>query len=403
MRKLSQEEEKPHRELFAKGLNDREIAGTLGVASTTIANWRHRRGLSPNYYHLFEPKTPERRQFEYLLGVIHGDGYVRDDGKSCEIAIPVSSDEKGYKNILKETFEREYGYTPRERIHNNCYYLTIHPKKIVEQFRYYKVNGGWIIPKLEYPSEYLAGLWDTDGYFYFHEGMYKKIKNGRMRICVCTRRRIELRQKSNGNLKLIVPLLKSLGFSPWIGSYTYTNKLGTFRNDIVIVPSSNYALFKSTVPLKHPRKKEVLEKIVDYKPRWKNRWGGVGGSKLTPIQISQSGILHRIGLTQKEIAKLFNVSCTTIRKHAASNGHKNVHAQREVFLALEIPKKSKDICHEVGISRRCTMHILNGLKLRGLVTRLPSSFYGLTREGKRALIILKTCLSEPKNLEAKKW
>lgn len=45
---LSESEEKKRRELYDKGLNDREIAERIGVHQTTITAWRHRNNLPPN-------------------------------------------------------------------------------------------------------------------------------------------------------------------------------------------------------------------------------------------------------------------------------------------------------------------------------------------------------------------
>jgi len=394
MRTLSLQEEGLRRELYAQGYNDGKIAKAVRKASSTVSNWRHRRGLPTNHNPVFEPKTPERKQFEYLLGVIHGDGFVRY-GKTCEIAIPVSTSDEEYKNVLKRTFEEAYGYTPHERMHNGCWYLEVHPKKIVEQFRGCKTDGRWIIPKLLHPGEYLAGLWDTDGYFCFRMGVYKKTKRGKTLAGICIQRKIELRQKSNGNLKLILPILRSLGFNPWMRSYTYTNKLGSFKSDVLIILPSNYGLFKLTIPIRHPRKIAILEKIVEHNRVPKNQWGRVGESKLTRAQMNQIGILHKIGLAQKDIAKLFDVSCTTIQKHVTSDGYRNKDKRQvRVFLALETPKRPKDIHREIEIPYRRALCILNQLVLRGLAVSLPSRdprirFYNLTEEGRKALTVFR--------------
>ena len=210
--------------------------------------------------------------FEYLLGVIHGDGYVRTthNGVSYNLSIPVSIRDEGYKEVLKQIFIKTYDYAPHERIYNNCFYLEVFKEKIVKPFLGYKINGKWIIPKLKYPHEYLAGLWDTDGYVSFRE--YKDVpryikKNDRFEKRTHVIRTIELRQKSNGNLNLITPILRSLGFSPSLRTYIYKNKLGIFEADVLKVPTSDFILFKETIPIRHPRKRGELEKIVRHKRR----------------------------------------------------------------------------------------------------------------------------------------
>jgi intein/homing endonuclease len=301
LNKLSKEKEKLRLELYSRGLNDREIAKAVGRASSTVSNWRRRRGLPANYSPAFEPKTPERWQFEYLLGVIHGDGYVRCYGRSGNIYIPVSMRDGGYKDILKKIFEGAYGIEPLELIHNNCYYLKVNSIKIVEEFLKYKSKGKWIIPKLDYPNEYLAGLWDTDGCIFYRSHQYGNTYH--------ILRGIELRQKSNDNLKLLIPILKSLGFNPSLRTYTYENQLGAFSMDVLRIPCSEFALFKSIIPLQHPRKKVVLEKIVAHKRRWKNQFAE--GPVLTITQISQIRALRANGLSYSKIAKLLGVNKAT--------------------------------------------------------------------------------------------
>lgn len=215
--------------------------------------------------------------FEYLLGVIHGDGYVRatNNGTSYQLSVPVSIKDEGYKEVLKQIFVNTYDYAPHERMHNNCFYLEVFKKEIVKPFIGYKINGRWIIPKLKYPHEYLAGLWDTDGYIAFHE--YRDVpryvkKNNRFEKKTHVGRTIELRQKSNGNLNLIIPILSSLGFCPTLREYTYKNKLGIFKMDVLKILTLDFPLFKKMITIRHPRKKGELEKVVHYKPRWRNQF-----------------------------------------------------------------------------------------------------------------------------------
>lgn len=389
MRYLSSQEESLRQELYEQGFNDWKIARVVGRTPVAITDWRHRRGLPTKYNPVFEPRAPERRLSEYLLGVIHGDGCVTYNKTLRVINIIVSANDKKYKDVLKHIIEEAYGYKPREHMYNGCYHLKIHPKKIVAQFLGCKVNGKWIIPKLHYPAEYLAGLWDTDGYFSFCVGKYKnKTKQGGIRTGSCTWRRIEICQKSNGNLRRVIPILRSLGFSPHVRRYTNTTKLGTFKRDILIIPSSDYVRFQSVIPIKHPRKIAVLEKIVKYKPRWRKL-------KLTRAQINKMCALHRIGLTKKEIAKLFDISTTTVQRQITQDNYKNRCKKRvQIFLALETPKGLREISYGVGISRKSARYTVKGLESRGLVMHIslgksPNSLYGLTEEGKKYLLILK--------------
>ena len=88
-----------------------------------------------------------------------------------------------------------------------------------------------------------------------------------------TYRGIEIRQKSNGNLSQIVPILKSLGFSPRsLKTYAYKNKLGEFEMDVLAIHSRDFKRFQSNIPIKNPRKIATLEKVTKHKRRWKNQW-----------------------------------------------------------------------------------------------------------------------------------
>lgn len=162
--------------------------------------------------------------------------------------------------------------------------------------------------------------------------------------------------------------------------------------DVLRIPSCDFVRFWLTIPLKHPRKIAILEKIARYKRRWSNQWRG--GSKLTRNQINNISTLHKAGLTQKEVARLFDISCTTVQRRSIHDGHVNRYLQKEIFLALEAPKRPRDLHKELGISRKSIPRILKELKSRGLVVCLTTNkvwpkFYGLTAEGKNTLKTLK--------------
>lgn len=62
---VSPEEDAKRRELYAQGLNDREIGDRVGVLRATIARWRQSRGLPPN-----TPQCnphPKTEQIRYLI------------------------------------------------------------------------------------------------------------------------------------------------------------------------------------------------------------------------------------------------------------------------------------------------------------------------------------------------
>lgn len=373
----------------------------VGVLSVTIANWRHRRGLPPNYFPQYEPKTPEQRQFEYLLGVVHGDGYVKCHQRKGVVLIPVALQDESYKNVLKQIFEQAYGYVPQEYLHNNCFYLQVCSIKIAEQFAKYKNHGRWITPELECPREYLAGLWDTDGSVQFRAPNCRKGNHVRTTV-----RSIALEQKSNGNLELVMPILKSLNFSPSLRTYTYENEFGTFEKDVIRIPSSDFALFKSTIPLKHTRKIAALEKIVEYKRRWKNQYGE--GLILTTAQITQINVLRRKGLTYTQIANQLGVDDSTVQNHFARNESvdwkkceyiMNGRCRRRVFLALNTPKTAQQISRELGIRVDHAYRSLRELTVTGIITCLTTErekIHELTEEGRTLFDVFKKWAEPPR-------
>lgn len=394
MNTLSKNEEALRLKLYSTGLNDREIGEAVGKASTTIAGWRHRRQLPANYKPIFEPKTPKREQFEYLLGVIHGDGCVRCCRRSGSIYVPISMKDSSYKDTLKKIFEDAYGLKPLELIHNNCYYLVVNSIKIAEEFLKYKSEGRWIIPKLDYPNEYLAGLWDTDGRIYYQERKLGTTTFAERRIC--------LYQKAGGNLRSIISILKNLGFDFSLKTYAYKNKLGTFKTDVLRILASHYHFFASMIPIKHPRKAIALQKIIEHKRRWKNQFKS--GLSMSSKQKNQINILRMSGATFKEIANRLGYCPDTLRRHATFVDKEHEHVirgmkRKRVFLTLEGPKTSTQISRRLEANPKGVQKALWELKLKGLVAHSADKIkrvYCLTEAGRK---VFETIKSARANLE----
>jgi len=178
------------------------------------------RGISPpkafKYFSVFQVErvVMATKEFEYPLGVIHGDGHVSHERKG--ITITVSLKDENYKDLLKRMFVEAFGCELHEYRQVGGYHLSTWKLEATRHFLGLKHFGHWIIPKLEHPEEYLAGLFDTDG----HVGLRFWRGTTIMGIKLC--------QKPNGNLKKVMPMRQALGLNSLMRRY----KCGRHSQDI---------------------------------------------------------------------------------------------------------------------------------------------------------------------------
>jgi hypothetical protein len=207
---------------------------------------------------------------EYLLGVLHGDGSIlfnrsKNGRTPSGITIPVSPKDEPYADRMIEIVSLAYPNTkPRKKYSNssNMYRVNFFNAEIARNLYRFKQNGKWHVPELSHPEFYLAGLWDTDGYV------------GKTR-----RLALELSVKSSSNLFQVENIMKELGFSSVkIRVKKYSNKLGSFSSDRIVLQSKQNALmFKELIPLQHYRKQmEMDAKIADFENvKGRRRHGGL--------------------------------------------------------------------------------------------------------------------------------
>lgn len=127
--------------------------------------------------------------FEYLLGLIHGDGHIR----KYSVSITADTRVGGYCDAVAKTMYKVFKVKPKRYREKNYETIIVHRKAAADAYKDYKKAGRWFLPTLKYPEEYLSGVIDTDG----------SVRPGG--------RGLLIHQKNKENLLLLVPIIKSLG------------------------------------------------------------------------------------------------------------------------------------------------------------------------------------------------
>ncbi|MFW6030027.1 MAG: LAGLIDADG family homing endonuclease, partial [Halanaerobiales bacterium] len=191
-----------------------------------------------------------QRDFEYLIGVIQGDGNVRKSRN--EVRIFISEKETEFINIIREMAIKTFGISPRiyYQKNNSLIVLNFKSKELTYLISQYKdsTTGLWSIPKkLNHPEEWLAGIWDTDGYAKFEDGKLE---------CIFT-------QKSNGNVKFVESALKEIGIARY-----YVSTFEDYRwqelteTDYLRIWSTDTEIFANKINLRFPKKRRALEEAL---------------------------------------------------------------------------------------------------------------------------------------------
>ena len=239
------------------------------------------------------PKKIPRDYWEYILGILHGDGYIQKN--SLKIAIGYNAVK--YLQNLKYIFENKFGL--RVKIYNNssCFHLVVNSKILVETFIPLKKNSLWKIPNLQFPERYLSGLIDTDG----SVPIVKKHNLSKA---------VTISQKSNGNLKLIIPLLNNLKIRySFIENYKYINKLGMFKMDTIYIRGKESIIrLNSIVKLLNPKKRDRLKQMkIVYNETPYKRPNGILGNLI--INCIKKGINNSLKIRKFfEIKKFFDTN-----------------------------------------------------------------------------------------------
>ena len=231
-----------------------------------------------------------QRDLEYLIGVIQGDGNVRK--KENVVRIFISEKETEFINIIREMAIETFGISPRiyYQKDNSLIVLNFRSKELTNLISQYKdsTTGLWSIPKkLKYPEEWIAGIWDTDG--------YAKFENGRLE-CIFT-------QKSNDNVKFVESALEEIGITRYnISTFEDDRWQELTETDYLRIWNIDTEIFANKINLRFPKKRKALEEALvhnnfsTYRPR--------GDFKKEIMEL----IKNKTGLSNKEIAKKLNSS-----------------------------------------------------------------------------------------------
>ena len=185
-----------------------------------------------------------RKDYEYLLGVFLGDGtYLGKDG----ISICVGLQDSSFVDVIQQCIKDAFEYNASVCKMPSCFIINLCSQWILHNyFEGMKKDYFWFVPKLEFPEEFLAGCFDTDGCI----SLQKK------------RAEIIFAQKREPNVLLVSQLLQKLGFNR-LGIHSYP------RNGfpITILELSCFEMFKKfseIIKIRHPRKKDILENIIRF-------------------------------------------------------------------------------------------------------------------------------------------
>ena len=176
-----------------------------------------------------------QREFSYLLGVIHGDGYINNKPYMGHLTIHVCKRDLAYAyTLLNLAHSLGWKSAKLNKGKNGGKLFTYCSKNLTEYLVRFKRNRLWYFP--EKPGNllhYIAGLVDTDGSIR---------KRGLL---------VRIGQRNNGNLAKITPFLDELGMS-----YTFS----TWRNnanEISIKGAQSCVPFLTA--MRHSRKLEILK------------------------------------------------------------------------------------------------------------------------------------------------
>ena len=254
-----------------------------------------------------------QRDFEYLVGVIQGDGNVRKDHNLVRISI--HAEEREFLRTIYELGAKTFNVKPTIHTEKDGTMKILHfkSKKLTRLISQYKdsTTGLWSIPKkLNYPEEWLAGVWDTDGYAKFEEGRLE---------CIFS-------QKSNNNIDFVKAALEEVGISRYnVSTFEDDRWEELTETDYLRIWSIDTEVFANKIKLKFPKKKQAVEAALDhsefyaYRPR--------GDFRKEVIEL----IMAETDLSNKELAERLETSGSQITQKLA-----------ELFDEGEISKTKKN-------------------------------------------------------------
>ena len=227
------------------------------------------------------------KDFEYLIGVLHGNGYLRKNIGEFSTMCAEEDYAKELVRTWKNTFGTDIPIYTNVRKDTKGVVVSVQKQKYLQNFVGFKTDGYWKIPKLIYPKDYIAALYDTDGTVGF-----KKYKS---REGIGFSPFVSISQCKKENLDLIVPILAKLGFNkPHVltikSKYPIKSK---YAGNLYLVYAIsfqswfNVKLFYDTIPLRHNNKQSRLSALV----KVHNEFGYVTKEKFENEFYNENGIV----------------------------------------------------------------------------------------------------------------
>jgi len=181
----------------------------------------------------------KRRDYEYLLGAYLGDGTPYH-----KYGIKMTTAEDDYRDVLMGIMKP---LSPREgQGRETCHRIYAGKKDnpCGKWFIPYKAKGVWQdFPKLEYPADFIAGIFDADGSMAQRS---KRMYNAEIIIY----------QKHRSNLEGLIPILEKMWIFPALyksGSREYP------MHSLHISHWTQARIFANRIPSRHPRKSKFLK------------------------------------------------------------------------------------------------------------------------------------------------
>lgn len=232
--------------------------------------------------------------WSYLLGVVHGDGSIAPRS----VAISVGYRDVTYAETLCDLW-RKLGFDPKLYRARSALRVDVHRRAIRDRFAAFKARGLWSWPEQLSTTDYLAGVFDTDG-------------------CVSTPqfKRVSIVLKRSGNLQRLVPMLESLG----IRTPRVANRVAKYKGrpydleEMVLTGMDRIVAFSDAVRLRHYRKAERLAAMRHHVDELQARvplWRRVG-AWLQEEPRSWSEIATEFGLTKPQVDSVLQ----SLRRHA---------------------------------------------------------------------------------------
>ncbi len=233
-----------------------------------------------------------QEDWSYLLGAVHGDGSIAPRS----VCISVGYKDADYADVLVGLW-RTLGVSPKTYRARSALRLDVHSRALRDAFAPFKKRGRWGWPEALSESDYLAGVFDTDGC-----------------VSLPKSKHISIVLKRSGNLRRLAPMLERLGIrKPLVKDRVSTWDGRPYEiEQIVLTGMDRIVAFSDAVRLRHPRKAARLAEMrvhIDAIRSCVPLWQRVG-AWLQEEPKTWEEIAAKFSLTQPQVASVLqNLRC----------------------------------------------------------------------------------------------